>query len=117
MEDKLEEYILDIESLLATATIEEGELQGALVDSSALEVQLRKAVDEGLIREEQLQQGIESRDVIGQAKGMLMDREGIHADEAFGMLRTISQRTNLKLREVAVLLIARSWDKAHPDQA
>lgn len=117
MKDRLEQYILDIETLTAIGTVEEGKLQEALVDSSALEVKLRKAIDEGLIREEQLQQGIESRDVIGQAKGMLMDREGIHADEAFGMLRTISQRTNLKLREVAVLLIARSWDKAHPDQA
>jgi GAF domain-containing protein len=49
----------------------------------------------------QLQSALESRDTIGQAKGILMARHGVDADEAFGMLRTLSQRTNHKLRDVA----------------
>ncbi len=53
----------------------------------------------------QLQDAIGSRDVIGQAKGIIMAREGVDADEAFAMLRTISQRKNRKLREVAQLVI------------
>jgi hypothetical protein len=50
---------------------------------------------------EQLNQALVSRDVIGQAKGILMVREGCTADEAFDMLRRASQRLNQKLRDVA----------------
>jgi GAF domain-containing protein len=50
---------------------------------------------------DQLQTALESRDTIGQAKGVLMAQHGVEADEAFGMLRSMSQRTNVKLREVA----------------
>jgi GAF domain-containing protein len=49
----------------------------------------------------QLNAALESREVIGQAKGILMERERCSADEAFGLLRGVSQRTNRKLRDVA----------------
>lgn len=52
-------------------------------------------------REEQFHEALASRDVIGQAKGLLMAREGMTADEAFETLRKGSQRLNIKLREVA----------------
>jgi AmiR/NasT family two-component response regulator len=39
--------------------------------------------------------------VIGQAKGILMSRDGIDADAAFEVLREASQRLNVKVREVA----------------
>ena len=42
-----------------------------------------------------------TRDLIGQAKGILMEREDIDEDAAFEMLRTISQQANMKLRDVA----------------
>jgi GAF domain-containing protein len=42
-----------------------------------------------------------SRDVIGQAKGILMERFKITADEAFLLLTRVSQETNRKLRDVA----------------
>jgi len=48
-----------------------------------------------------LEQAIETRDVIGQAKGILMARQHVTADEAFDMLRRGSQRLNIKLRELA----------------
>jgi len=48
-----------------------------------------------------LQQALLSRDVIGQAKGILMERLKITPDEAFDILKDSSQRLNLKLREVA----------------
>lgn len=41
------------------------------------------------------------RDIIGQAKGILMARDHISADDAFDVLRRASQRLNVKLREVA----------------
>ncbi|MEY2454727.1 MAG: hypothetical protein QOD92_4301 [Acidimicrobiaceae bacterium] len=48
-----------------------------------------------------LQVALENRDVIGQAKGILMTRHGLTADEAFDELRRASQRRNVKLREIA----------------
>jgi GAF domain-containing protein len=44
---------------------------------------------------------LSSRDVIGQAKGILMERFRVSADEAFGLLIASSQHTHRKLREVA----------------
>jgi AmiR/NasT family two-component response regulator len=44
---------------------------------------------------------LESRDMIGQAKGILMERENVTADQAFDVLRRASQHLNVKLREVA----------------
>ncbi len=48
-----------------------------------------------------LQQALTSRDVIGQAKGVLMERERLTADQAFDVLRRASQHLNVKLRDVA----------------
>jgi GAF domain-containing protein len=48
-----------------------------------------------------LQLALENRDVIGQAKGILMARHGFTAEQAFDELRHASQRHNLKLREIA----------------
>jgi hypothetical protein len=55
----------------------------------------------------QLHQAIESRDVIGQAKGILMARRGISADEAFAELRRASQNLNIKLADLARIVAAR----------
>lgn len=44
---------------------------------------------------------LESRDLIGQAKGILMEQLGLSADAAFDVLRTTSQRRNVKVREIA----------------
>lgn len=52
-------------------------------------------------RQLHLRQAMESRDVIGQAKGILMARSQIPADEAFETLRRASQRLNVKLRDLA----------------
>jgi transcriptional regulator with GAF, ATPase, and Fis domain len=59
------------------------------------------------MHDEQMEEALESRDVIGQAKGMLMVREGVDADEAFEMLRRASQRLNVKLRKVAGSVVDR----------
>jgi transcriptional regulator with GAF, ATPase, and Fis domain len=54
---------------------------------------------------EGLRQAVRSRDVIGQAKGILMARHEVSADEAFVMLRQRSNDENLKLRDVAEQLV------------
>jgi GAF domain-containing protein len=53
----------------------------------------------------QLQTALASRDLIGQAKGVLMARHDVDAETAFEMLRRTSQQTNVKLREVAQRLV------------
>ncbi|MFW0797594.1 GAF and ANTAR domain-containing protein [Gordonia sp. CPCC 205515] len=60
---------------------------------------------------EQLRSALTSRDIIGQAKGMLMERYGIDADAAFALLARLSQETNTKLVAVAEQLVL-----AGPDQ-
>jgi transcriptional regulator with GAF, ATPase, and Fis domain len=52
-------------------------------------------------KEQQLEEAVRSRDVIGQAKGILMARQNMTSDQAFEALRRASQRLNLKLREIA----------------
>jgi hypothetical protein len=51
--------------------------------------------------ERDLQQALLSRDVIGQAKGILMERLKCTPEDAFDLLRRSSQRLNVKLRDVA----------------
>lgn len=50
---------------------------------------------------EQLNDALQSRDVIGQAKGILMEREGVTDQAALDMLKSASQNANVKLREIA----------------
>jgi GAF domain-containing protein len=52
-------------------------------------------------RTEKLLAALETRDLIGQAKGILMEREQITDDEAFEILVRASQRLNIKLTVVA----------------
>lgn len=53
------------------------------------------------MHDEQMDEALASRDIIGQAKGIIMAREGVNADQAFDMLRRASQRLNVKLRRLA----------------
>ncbi len=56
---------------------------------------------------ENMKLAMESRAAIEQAKGIIMAREKVDAETAFAMLSAISQRTNLKLRDIALELIAK----------
>jgi GAF domain-containing protein len=56
-------------------------------------------------RIENLHSALSSREIIGQAQGILMERERIAADQAFDVLRRASQFLNIKLREVAQTLV------------
>jgi len=53
-----------------------------------------------------LQAGIDSREVIAQARGILIERHGVTGDEAFQMLVTSSQRTTIQLVDVAAWVVA-----------
>jgi len=66
----------------------------------------------GARREERLMIALDSRDIIGQAKGILMERYQISPDRAFAVLVRVSQRTNVKMRDVAAQLS----DTGHLDE-
>ncbi len=69
----------------------------AVASTRAHEIQERRA--------ENLQAALETRELIGQAQGILMEREWISADQAFVILRKGSQDLNIKLCEVAKRLV------------
>ena len=52
-----------------------------------------------------LHEALKTRELIGQAQGILIERERITAEQAFDVLRRASQYLNIKLREVAQNLI------------
>lgn len=49
----------------------------------------------------QLKQALDTRDLIGQAKGILMERFNINSQQAFQMLTRASSESNIKLRDIA----------------
>jgi AmiR/NasT family two-component response regulator len=57
-------------------------------------------------RDEQFQRALASRDIIGQAKGMVMERYGVNAVQAFEVLRKLSQDSNVPLIQIATELVA-----------
>ena len=52
-------------------------------------------------RAEQMEAALESRAVIDQAKGILMERLKVDADQAFHVLARVSMERNIKVRDVA----------------
>jgi hypothetical protein len=73
---------------------------------------------EGLCAEvEQLRAALETRDAIGQAKGMIRLLIEVDSDSAFEMLCKVSQDTNRRLHDLAVLFAdcATSGTQLPPD--
>jgi AmiR/NasT family two-component response regulator len=62
----------------------------------------------------QLRRALTTRDVIGQAKGILMERHGLTADQAFRRLVEMSQHSNAKLADVAEYLVELRVDAPSP---
>ena len=73
--------------------------------SGALALSLRMAscVDQN----DQLRSSIMSRAVIDQALGVIMATERCPQDKAFALLRSVSQHTNVKLRDLAATIVTR----------
>jgi transcriptional regulator with GAF, ATPase, and Fis domain len=59
----------------------------------------------GVRKEAQLAQAVDSRDLIGQAKGILMERYKITPERAFLVLTRASQKSNRKLHDIATELV------------
>jgi hypothetical protein len=59
-----------------------------------------------------LQARLDSLPVIEQAKGILMARTGCGAEEAFDLLRKTSQRSNIRVRDLASQIVSRAAMRA-----
>ncbi|MDR7254822.1 GAF domain-containing protein [Nocardioides sp. BE266] len=64
------------------------------------------------INDEHLARALESRTVIGQALGMVMERYGLDEETAFNVLRRLASEDNRKLRDLAAQVVA---DRGLPD--
>ena len=53
-----------------------------------------------------LRAALDNRAPIEQAKGIIMGRHGVDAEQAFGVLRAQSQNTNRRVRDIAAEIIA-----------
>jgi len=127
---------LGIRSCLAVPLIADGEPVGALTmyarrlgafgpaetgraqrfakhASGALTLALRMASCHDV--NDQLRSSIVSRTVIDQALGVIMATERVPQDKAFALLRTVSQNTNVKLRDLAADIVTSvSGERPHP---
>jgi ANTAR domain-containing protein/GAF domain-containing protein len=55
----------------------------------------------------QFQSALATRDAIGQAKGMIMERFDVDAAHAFGLMKKLSQDSNIRVVDVAAQIVAR----------
>ncbi|MFF4804055.1 ANTAR domain-containing protein [Streptomyces sp. NPDC001351] len=65
---------------------------------------------------EQLGRALASRAVIDQARGMVMALAPCTSERAWDLLVDVSQRCNIKLRDVAAALVATTKDEALPER-
>ena len=71
----------------------------------------------GARQREQLSRAVAVRDLIGQAKGILMERHKLTGDQAFALLVRASQRTNTRLADIAAYLAETGDLRTSPDGA
>ena len=74
-------------------------------DAAELLATARSELAAATAHAEQLQRALVSNRRIGMAMGILMERHRCTEEQAFDQLRALSQRGNIKLRDVAEQLI------------
>jgi hypothetical protein len=73
-----------------------------------------RLVSELTLARDQFKEALTSRAVIDQAKGVLMYQQGCDADEAFGLLKHMSNSRNRRLRDVAADIVRDAADGRPP---
>ena len=84
---------------------EELEMAQILADMASGYIFNANRLDDERVRADGLTRALESRDVIGQAKGILMPRHRVTAEASFELLRRVSQDRNVKLRDLAAHVV------------
>ena len=87
--------------------------KAAIVTASAFATQAALALH-AEVRETQFRTALASRDIIGQAKGIIMKDFAVDADGAFDLLRRMSQDTNVRLVDLARRLVDLDTPSAPP---
>jgi GAF domain-containing protein len=92
-----------------------GEMEGddveaaqALADVATIAILQHRATLEAQVVNQQLQNALNSRVVIEQAKGMVAERQNLNMQQAFSALRNYARNHNLRLADVAQTVIAGS---------
>jgi GAF domain-containing protein len=80
----------------------------ALADVATIGILQERNIRSGSVLAEQLQQALDSRILIEQAKGVLAASAGLSMTEAFTTLRAYSRSNNLSLRSVSAGVVDRS---------
>jgi hypothetical protein len=99
-----------------TATLAElaGELRHLLTSCPSPVDPACDTVTAAVLEAAQLRYALESRTLIGTAKGILMGSMGIGDDEAIAVLKRASKRENLKVRDIAARIVARHDGQRRP---
>jgi GAF domain-containing protein len=93
--------VLGVLSVYCATPTDGGRLDRGLLDAVATHAALAVQQVQQVV---QLTAALVNRDVVGQAKGMLMERYGLSADAAFGLLVRAAQDTHRAVRDVATRL-------------
>ncbi len=104
--------------------VEAGEMQDAdveaaqaLADVATIAILQHRASLEAHVVNQQLQNALNSRIVIEQAKGMVAEREHLNMEQAFSALRNHARNHNLRLVDVAEAVIGGSLAASALDRA
>ena len=104
---------LNLYSMSGDFSDEDSRIADAFASQSAVAVANAQSYQRARHMIGSLEEALRSRDVIGQAKGIIMERERCTDDQAFDVLRKVSQQTNIKLRDVAErVVMTGSWSEA-----
>jgi GAF domain-containing protein len=95
---------------------EDAQIGTRFADQAALAVRHSATFNRAREMIDHLHRALETRDVIGAAVGITMHRERLTMEGAFTLLKEISQRDNLKLRQVAERIVGRFESGGAPVQ-
>ena len=89
-------------------TREDSTIGQALADVATISILQERTIRESVLVNEQLQQALNTRVLIEQAKGVIASRSRVDMEEAFRRLRSFARANNQSLHETATQVIDRA---------